>query len=308
LIPRNHGIVSSPVFEEGIIAMTGNLGVIATTESMDSAALTVFAVKLEELGYESLWLPELFGREPVATAAYLLGQTTQLKVATGIANIYVRDACAMVQTRQTLAELSAGRFILGLGVSNPGLNETRGHVWQMPLPKMKSYLAAMAEATIDSPRPEEPAPLYIAAHGPKLQKLGANHTDGIITYLMPPVHTQASREHIGENAGLSVVSPFLLESDPVVARATARKALQYYMTLDYYHREWSQLGFDENDFIDGGSDRLVDTLVGWGTEEALKERLNAYYSAGADRVIAMPFDTLSADGQDSLSVLSPLAN
>jgi probable F420-dependent oxidoreductase len=173
---------------------------------------------------------------------------------------------------------------------------------------MKSYLAAMAEATIDSPRPEEPAPLYIAAHGPKLQKLGANHTDGIITYLMPPVHTQASREHIGENSRLSVVSPFLLESDPVVARAKARKALQYYMTLDYYHREWSQLGFDENDFVDGGSDRLVDTLVGWGTEEALKERLNAYYSAGADRVIAMPFDTVSADGQDSLSVLSPLAN
>ena len=117
--------------------MTGNLGVIATTEAMGSAALTNYSIKLEELGYESLWLPELFGREPVATAAYLLGQTTQLKVATGIVNVYVRDACAMAQTRQTLAELSAGRFILGLGVSNPGLNETRGHVWQMPLPKSK---------------------------------------------------------------------------------------------------------------------------------------------------------------------------
>jgi probable F420-dependent oxidoreductase len=288
--------------------MTGNLGVIAMTESMDSAALTVFALKLEELGYESLWLPELFGREPVATAAYLLAQTTQLKVATGIVNVYVRDACAMAQTRQTLAELSAGRFILGLGVSNPGLNETRGHVWQMPLPKMKSYLAAMTEAVIDSPSPEKPAPLYIAAHGPKLQKLGANQTDGIITYLMPPVHTQASRKHIGENTELSVVSPFILETDPATARAKARKALQYYMALDYYHREWSQLGFDENDFADGGSDRLIDTLVGWGDEEALKERLNAYYTAGADRVIAMPFDTVSSDGQDSLSVLSPLAS
>lgn len=271
---------------------------------MDTHELSEFALKLEQLGYESLWLPELFGREPVATAAYLLGQTTQLKIATGIANIYVRDACAMAQTRQTLAELSAGRFILGLGVSNPGLNQARGHVWQMPLPKMKSYLDAMAKADIDSLQPVKPAPLYIAAHGPKLQALGANHADGIITYLMPPLHTQASRQHIGENTKLTVVSPFLLEPDPIQARAKARHALQYYMTLDYYHREWTQLGFNENDFVDGGSDRLVDTLVGWGDKEALKKRLNAYYAAGADRVIAMPFDKLTSDGQDSLSVLA----
>ena len=285
--------------------MTGNLGVIATTESMDSAALSGFAIKLEQFGYESLWLPELFGREPIATAAYLLAKTTQLKVATGIANIYIRDACAMAQTRQTLQELSSGRFILGLGVSNPGLNQARGHVWQMPLPKMKSYLAEMSEAEIDSPRPEKPAPLYIAAHGPKLQSLGAKHTDGIITYLMPPTHTRTSRKHVGDKTNLTVVSPFLLESDPVLARRKARKALQYYMTLDYYHREWSQLGFSDADFSDGGSDRLIDTLVGWGDKDALVERLNSYYSAGADRVIAMPFDTLSADGKDSLSALSP---
>jgi probable F420-dependent oxidoreductase len=288
--------------------MTGNLGVIAMTESLDSASLTSFALKLEQLGYESLWLPELFGREPVATAAYLLGQTTQLKVATGIANVYIRDACAMAQTRQTLAELSSGRFILGIGVSNPSLNEARGHVWQMPLPKMQGYLAEMAVAAIDSPCPQKAAPLYIAAHGPKLQALGANQTDGIITYLMPPAHTRASREHVGDNTTLSVVSPFLLESDPVVARAKARKALQYYMTLDYYHREWSKLGFDESDFTDGGSDNLIDTLVGWGDKEALKARLDAYYTAGADRVIAMPFDSVSSEGENSLSVLAPSAS
>ena len=210
----------------------------------------------------------------------------------------------MAQTRQTLAELSAGRFILGLGVSNPGLNQMRGHVWQMPLPKMKSYLAAMVEASVDAPKPDEPAPLYIAAHGPKLQTLGANHADGIITYLMPPLHTRASRQHIGLNTNLTVVSPFLLESNPIKARARSRKALQYYMTLDYYRREWSQLGFDEDDFIDGGSDRLIDTLVGWGDKDALEERLNTYYTEGADRVIAMPFDKLTSDGQNSLSALA----
>jgi probable F420-dependent oxidoreductase len=282
-----------------------DLGVIIQTEIMPADALVEFALRLEALGYESLWLPELFGREPIATAGYLLGRTERLRVATGIANVYVRDAHAMVQTRSTLAELSNGRFVLGLGVSNVGLNATRGHPWQMPLPKMREYLEAMYGAAIQSPVPAEPAPLYIAAHGPKLQELGAQRTDGIITYLMPPEHTRSSRENVGAAAALSVVCPFLAETDPVVARAKARKGLEYYLTLDYYHREWTKLGFSDADFANGGSDRLIDMLVAWGDKEALSARVSAYREAGASRVIVMPFDLERGDGSDSLSLLAP---
>lgn len=282
--------------------MSNNLGVLVSTEAMDAAALTAFARRLERLGYESLWLPELFGREPIATAGYLLGQTSTLKIATGIANIYARDAYAMAEARQTLAELSSGRFILGLGVSNAGLNGTRGHAWQMPLPKMRRYLEAMAATAISSLEPEQRAPLYIAAHGPKLQTLGAAETDGIITYLMPPEHTATSRARVGKQTTMSVVCPFLAESDPEVARHKARKALKYYLTLDYYHQEWSRLGFTSDDFGSGGSDRLIDTLVAWGDEQALKDRLAAFTQAGADRVIVMPFDATREDG--ALAVLA----
>ena len=281
------------------------LGVIIATEAMDTEALTACAHRLEAQGYESLWLPELFVREPVSTAGYLLGQTQTLKVATGIANVYVRDAHAMAQTRQTLAELSSGRFILGLGVSNPGLNGSRGHEWQAPLPTMRSYLQAMQEAQIDSPAPDHPAPLYIAAHGPKLQTLGAQQTDGIITYLMPPEHTATSREHVGADTELTVVAPLLAEADPDIARRKARKALQYYVTLDYYHREWRKLGFTDEDFSQGGSDRLIDMLVGWGDESALQDRLATYRDAGADRVVIMPWDLAREDGGDTLLVLAP---
>ena len=284
---------------------TEAIGVIIATEAMPRAALSECVSRLELQGYESLWLPELFGRELVATAGFLLAQTERLRIATGIANIYVRDAHSMAQTRRTLAELSGGRFILGLGVSNPGLNATRGHEWQQPLPKMRGYLDAMAAAEIDSPAPAQPAPLYIAAHGPKLQKLGADRADGVITYLMPPEHTASSRDRIGPDTELTVVSPFLAESDPVVARRQARKALKYYITLDYYHREWTKLGFSEADFANGGSDRLIDMLVGWGDESALRERLTAYRAAGASRVVIMPWDTARADGTDTLSVLAP---
>ena len=291
--------------EEFRVNDTNAIGVIIATEAMPAQALSECARRLEQQGYESLWLPELFGREPVATAGFLLAQTEHLRVATGIANVYVRDAHSMMQTRRTLAELSGGRFILGLGVSNPGLNATRGHEWQQPLPKMRSYLDAMDAAAIDSPAPVQAAPLHIAAHGPKLQVLGAERTDGVITYLMPPEHTASSRSHIGPDTELTVVSPFLAEVDPVLARKKARKALQYYITLDYYHREWTKLGFSADDFADGGSDRLIDTLVGWGDEDALLERLAAYRAAGASRVVIMPWDTARTDGADTLSVLAP---
>ncbi len=282
-----------------------DLGVIVQTEAMPTDALVDFVRRLETQGYESLWLPELFGREPIATAAYLLGRSQRLRLASGIANVYVRDAHAMAQTRQTLAELSGGRFVLGLGVSNVGLNATRGHQWQMPLPKMRDYLDAMEAAVVESPPPEKPAPLYIAAHGPKLQTLGAQRTDGIITYLMPPEHTLASRERIGPVPELSVVCPFLAETDPPLARGKARKGLEYYLTLDYYHREWEKLGYTSADFADGGSDRLIDMLVAWGGEEALRSRVAAYRDAGASRVVIMPFDLGRRDGADSLSLLAP---
>ncbi|MGE0623875.1 MAG: LLM class flavin-dependent oxidoreductase [Pseudomonadales bacterium] len=285
--------------------MALRVAVIAEGDHLDRDGLLAFVRRIETLGYESFWIPELFGREPVATAGWLLGRTERISIATGIANVYVRDPHAMALTRRTLAELSDGRFLLGLGVSNPGLNQSRGHIWEAPLPKMRGYLEAMAKATMTAPEPQHPAPLHIAAHGPGLQRLGAEQADGIITYLMPPEHTVSSRARIGTAASLSVVCPFLAEDDPDTARRKARKGLRYYLTLDYYHREWQKLGFDGADFKDGGSDRLIDTLVAWGDEAALRKRVAAYEAAGADRVIVMPFDGNRTDGGDSLSLLAP---
>ena len=281
-------------------------GVLTATEQFSAEGLVEFAQALETRGYDSLWLPELFGREPFGTAGYLLGRTRRICIATGIANVYVRDAHVTAQARQSLAELSGGRFMLGLGVSNPQLNASRGHVWQPPLQKMTAYLDAMDAVKVASPAPAQACPTYIAAHGPQLQKLGAARSDGVITYLMTPQHAQQSRARIGANAALSVVAMFLAEQDPNVARAKARSALKMYVRLDYYHREWRKLGFDDADFADGGSDRLIDTLVAWGDGDALKARITAFEQAGATRVIVMPFGIQTKQGLD-LRVLDALA-
>ncbi len=282
-------------------------GVILMTEQFRSAELVDVVNHLESLDYTSVWLPELFGREPMATAGYLLGRTRRMKIATGIANVYVRDAHATVQARHTLAELSDGRFMLGLGVSNVGLNAARGHPWEQPVAKLTAYLDAMDKVKVDAPEAARQAPLYIAAHGPLLQKLGAQRTDGIITYLMPPAHTRVSRTRIGSGPVLNTVAAFIAEVDPGIARAKARSALRMYVQLDYYRREWRRLGFSENDFTEGGSDGLIDALVAWGDSEALQRRLTEYTLAGSDRVIVMPLAIKSRAGLD-LTVLEQLSN
>jgi probable F420-dependent oxidoreductase len=212
----------------------------------------------------------------------------------------------MTQARQSLAELSGGRFILGLGVSNAGLNTSRGHTWQPPLEKMAAYLDAMRAANVASPAPPQPCPTFVAAHRPLLQVLGARRTNGIITYLMPPEHTRASRARIGPAPALNAFAMFLAKRDPLIARTKARAALKMYVRLDYYHREWRKLGFADPDFADGGSDRLIDTLVAWGDDAALRERVTEFERAGATRVIVMPLGLRTKNGLD-LRVLDALA-
>lgn len=281
-------------------------GVLALLDKHSADEMVAFVRRLEELRYDSFWIPELFGREPFITAAYLLAQTKRIALATGIANIYVRDAHAVAQSRHTLAEFYQGRFILGIGVSNIELNSARGHVWQPPLRKMQSFLDVLADINVQSAAPAAIAPLIVAAHGPQLQRLGAERCNGILTYLMSVEHTRRSRERLGRAAELNVVCAMLAETDAVIARRMARSALAYYLTLDYYHREWRKLGFKDADFDNGGSDALIDMLVGWGDKAALEARLAAHVEAGATRVIVMPIDPAPTELEmNTLEVLAP---
>jgi len=172
-------------------------GVLFYTDAMRPRDCVADALRLEALGYDSIWLPDLFGRELFITAGYLLAATTRLRVATGIANIYARDAMSSAQAARTLSELYGGRFILGLGVSHPQAASARGHVWQPPVEKLSGYLAGIASASINAPEPLNVAPIFVAAHGPRLLALAAERADGANTYLMPPEHTQQARTILG---------------------------------------------------------------------------------------------------------------
>ena len=109
----------------------GQKGVFWFTDTLSPAQLVELARRSEELGYSALWYPEALGYECFALASYLLTHSTKLIIGSGIANIYARDPTATKQGQHTLAKLSDGRFLLGLGVSHTLLVEDmRGHQYR----------------------------------------------------------------------------------------------------------------------------------------------------------------------------------
>src|SRR5262245_26311585 len=92
----------------------GRLGVWASIDGMSAAAAADLAKRVEGWGYGALWVPESRGRNVFVVSSWLLASTRTLTVATGIANIYARDAQATASAQLALAEQSGGRFLLGL--------------------------------------------------------------------------------------------------------------------------------------------------------------------------------------------------
>ena len=249
--------------------------------------------ELEELGYGAVWVGEAVGREALSNAGLLLSATRRLVVATGIANIWVRDALAMVAGQNTLAEAYPERFLLGLGVSHAPLIEgMRGHHYQRPLAAMRQYLDAMDEV-VSSYRavpPGTPPPRVLAALGPKMLTLAAKRAQGAHSYFVPPEHTAQARDQLGPDSWLIPEQAVVLENDSERAREIARRHTSRYLRLPNYTNNLRRLGFGDEDLAGSGSDRLVDATVAWGDENAIVSRVRAHLNAGADHVCVQVLD------------------
>jgi probable F420-dependent oxidoreductase len=247
------------------------------------------AAELEQLGYGAIWLPEVAGRDVMVHLAFLLAATQRLVGATGIASIWARDAVTMTGGVKALTEAFPERVLLGLGVSHHNLvEELRGHRYERPLAAMQAYLDAMDKAPYTASRPTTPVRRVLAALGPKMLALSAERTDGAHTYLVPPEHTEEARKQLGAGPLLCAEQAVLLESDPARAREIGRAHTTVYLRLPNYQNNLRRLGFSEEDFADGGSDRVVDAIVAWGDEQAIVDRVRAQFDAGADHVCVQP--------------------
>lgn len=239
---------------------------------------------IEDMGYGALWFPESRGREAIALSAMLLAETSNIKVAPGIANIWARDANAAAGAAMALGEAWPGRFTLGLGVSHAPSVGARGHEYARPLARMQEYLDAMESAILVGPEPESPVPVVLAALGPRMLQLAAARTTGAHPYFVPVSHTVFAREFMGPDGYLAPEQAVVLETDPDRARALARGHMERYLLLDNYRNNLLRLGWTDSDLDGGGSDEVVDAVVAWGSAAAIGETIAAHHEAGADHV------------------------
>jgi probable F420-dependent oxidoreductase len=264
----------------------GRFGIWTSALDRQPATIVRQAVaEIERLGFGALWIGEAARREVFANASLLLSATQRLVVASGIANIWVRDAMAMAAGQRTLSEAWDGRFLLGLGVSHDRLVDPRGHHYGRPLTVMRRYLDAMDHAPYLAPMPDPAAMTRVlGALGPRMLALAGEVADGAHPYLVPVEHTEQARAILGPTKLLCPEVATVVIPDPVAARRVARAHLATYLQLANYRGNLARFGFGDDDLTGGGSDRLVDALVAWGPAERVVRRVHEHLSAGADHV------------------------
>jgi probable F420-dependent oxidoreductase len=242
--------------------------------------------EIDGLGYGALWAGEsATGREAFTNAALTLCWTERMVVATGVASIWARDASATASAQRMLCESFPYRFLLGLGVSHDSQVTARGHEYDKPLPAMRQYLRGMdIQPAGVLPHPPVPPPRVLAALGPGMLNLARDHAQGAHPFLVPPEHTHMARAALGPGRILAPEQGILLERDPETARAILRAEVKSRLGYPNYRKSLVRLGFTDEDFIDGGSDALIDRLFAWGPVDAIAARVEEHIQAGADHV------------------------
>lgn len=257
-----------------------------------------WAAELEHLGHGALWLSEGVVHDPFITADRLLAATRSLVVGTGIAVVWGRHPHWARISVRALLDAHPDRFVLGLGTSHARVVEDILQLdFHKPLAFLRSYLDQL-----DAPDemrsllglPEQgQLSRFLAALGPRAIELARDRADGAITYLVPPEHTAQTRASLGADRTLVVEQAVVVGTDPEQAMSRARQHLAGYLHTGPYRDSWQRLGFTEKDFEDGGSDRLVSSMVAIGQEQ-VAERTAAHLAAGADHVClqALPAEPL----------------
>jgi probable F420-dependent oxidoreductase len=231
------------------------------------------AAQIESLGYGAAWV----GGSPDAELDWVdpaLAQTNSLQLATGIVNIWSAPAPAVAQSYHRIEKAHPGRFLLGIGVGHREHTEE----YVKPYDALVDYLDELDEAVVPTSR------RVLAALGPRVLKLAAERSAGAHPYLTTPQHTAKAREAMGNSVFLAPEHKVVLSTDAAEARRIGRETVDHHLGLRNYVNNWLRLGFSEDDVTKPGSDRLIDSVVAYGTPEAIAARLNEHLQAGADHV------------------------
>lgn len=292
---------------------------ISTGRSLEQAIERVRHA--EELGYESVYVTHIAGRESLTVLTAYAMRTSRIRLGTGVVPIYTRTPATMAQTAATIDELSNGRLTLGLGVSHrPIVEGWHGQTIDKPVAEMREYVA-IVRAIVRGEQPPAgekwhtgfqlsgllPRPglrIYVAALSPAMLRLAGEVADGVLLWLCTPPYIRdvvipevtRGRERAGKPLdGFDVVPavPTALAEDPAEAYAALRRELIPYFGLPFYRAMIERSGFAEEvaayDAAAGDlermqaaiSDRFLGELAAVGDRDAVRGGIERYRAAGA---------------------------
>ncbi|CAJ1509356.1 LLM class F420-dependent oxidoreductase [[Mycobacterium] burgundiense] len=292
------------------IDFPSRIGVWWASETWAMPDAQAVARDIEQMGYGSLFLPEVGGKECFSQSAAYLAATDRLVIGTGIANLHVRVPSAAETGARTLNAVYPGRFAFGLGVSHaPLVEHSIGGTYAKPLATMRGYLEKMAAVAPQIEPGVGRPPVLLAALGPKMIELSGTHADGAHPYLVTPAQTKVTRDILGPDKWVVSEQAVAIGGDDEDQLRRAHGHLEVYSGLPNYRNSWLRQGFDESDLVRGCSERLKRAVVGMGSVEQAAEVVSAHLDAGADHVVIQVLgDNPMADPRPDLRELARVLN
>jgi coenzyme F420-dependent oxidoreductase len=243
---------------------------ITQAELIETARLT------EELGYHSIWVPEMWGRDAFSLLAIIAVNTKRIKLGSGVVSVFSRTPAVIAQTIATLDEISEGRMILGLGTSGPTVIEDwHGVKFEKPIQRTREYVEIirmvlsgervnyegeifrLKNFRLQFTPPRRDIPVYIASLGPKNIRLTGEIADGWIPFLVPLEYLQEARKelvHGAKSRGRDVNQimicsyiPACISKDADLAKRLVQEHIAYYIggMGTFYYKTISRYGFEK---------------------------------------------------------------
>jgi probable F420-dependent oxidoreductase len=246
----------------------------------DRSAAAGYAIELDRLGYRALWVPGGLGGTLFDDVDALLGAAPPVTVATAVLNAWMHEPGETAAWVAGVRSRHPQRLLLGIGASHRAAIEPTGRQFAHPLNAVSTFLDGLQAA----PEPVDAGELLIAALGPKMMELAGARTSGTHTFLVTADHTAFARRILGPTALVVPELKVVLTTDPARAREVARQHLRPHLSLPNYANNLVRLGFTGTDFAEGGTNRLVDAVVAWGSLDTIAQRLAAHLDAGVNHV------------------------
>ena len=246
------------LLNEGPIMRIGIFGGDTATRTITEIIADAAACEAE--GFDSFWLPQIFGFDAITTLALVGASVPRIELGTAVVPTYPRHPTMLASQALTTASASQGRFILGIGLSHQIVVESMwGLSYDKPARHMREYLGILmpllhegnvsfAGETLTAHAPatvadRQPVPVMIAALAPLMLKLAGAVADGTITwmtgpttlgdYIVPNINAAASQAG-RPTPRVAASLPVCITNDPDAARSAAAAEFAMYGTLPSY--------------------------------------------------------------------------